>query len=40
MSGEALDDGASGARIKVRNLSSKRVVNGTVLSATTVRVAM
>lgn len=40
MSGEALDDGATGARIKVRNLSSKRIVDGTVLSATVVRVAM
>jgi flagella basal body P-ring formation protein FlgA len=40
MTGEALDDGATGARIKVRNLSSKRVVDGTVISATTVQVAM
>jgi len=40
MTGEALADGAAGARIKVRNLSSKRVVDGTVLSATTIQVAM
>lgn len=40
MSGEALADGAAGDRIKVRNLSSKRVVDGTVTSATTVLVAM
>lgn len=40
MAGEALSDGAAGARIKVRNLSSKRVVDGTILSATTVQVAM
>lgn len=40
MAGEALSDGANGARIKVRNLSSKRVVDGTVLTATTVRVAL
>jgi flagella basal body P-ring formation protein FlgA len=40
MAGEALADGAAGARIKVRNLSSKRVVDGTVMSATTIQVAM
>jgi len=40
MSGEALSDGAAGARIKVRNLSSKRVVDGTVLTANTIQVAM
>ncbi len=40
MAGEALADGTAGARIKVRNLSSKRVVDGTVLSATTIQVAM
>lgn len=40
MAGEALADGATGARIKVRNLSSRRVVDGTVVSATTVQVAM
>lgn len=40
MTGEALADGAAGARIKVRNLSSKRVVDGIVLSASTIQVAM
>lgn len=40
MIGEALADGAAGDRIQVRNLSSKRVVEGTVLSATTVQVLM
>ena len=40
MTGEALADGATGARIKVRNLSSKRVIDGTVLSSSTIQVAM
>ena len=40
MAGEALADGVTGARIKVRNLSSKRVIDGTVLSASTIQVAM
>lgn len=40
MAGEALSDGAAGDRIQVRNLSSKRVVEGTVLSTTTVEVPM
>lgn len=40
MAGEALADGANGARIKVRNLSSKRVVDGTVISASAIQVAM
>lgn len=40
MSGEALEDGAAGARIKVRNLSSKRIVDGTVRSSTVIQVAM
>jgi len=40
MIGEALADGAAGDRIQVRNLSSKRVVEGTVLSPTTVQVLM
>ena len=40
MSGEAMADGAAGDRIRVRNLSSKRVVDGIVKSASTVQVAM
>lgn len=40
MSGEALADGASGERIRVRNLSTKKVIEGIVQSATTVQVAM
>jgi flagella basal body P-ring formation protein FlgA len=40
MIGEALADGAAGDRIQVRNLSSKRIVEGTVLSPTTVQVLM
>ena len=40
MTGEALADGASGERIQVRNLSSKKVVEGVVQSATTVQVAL
>jgi len=40
MSGEALTDGASGERIQVRNLSTKKVVEGIVQSSTTVQVAL
>ena len=40
MTGEALSDGASGERIQVRNLSTKKVVEGVVQSATTVLVAL
>jgi flagella basal body P-ring formation protein FlgA len=40
MTGEAMSDGTAGERIKVRNLSSKRVVDGIVKSATTIQVAM
>lgn len=40
MTGEALSDGTTGERIKVRNLSSKRIVDGVVKSATTILVAM
>ena len=40
MRGEAMSDGAAGERIRVRNLSSKRVVDGIVKSASTVQVAM
>jgi len=40
MSGEALADGASGERIRVRNLSTKKVIEGIVQSATTVEVAL
>ena len=40
MSGEALADGASGERIRVRNLSTKKVLEGIVQSATTVQVAL
>lgn len=40
MTGQALTDGASGERIQVRNLSTKKVVEGIVRSATTVQVAL
>ena len=40
MTGEALEDGASGERIQVRNISTKRIIDGVVLSATTVQVNM
>ena len=40
MTGEALADGASGERIQVRNLSTKKVVEGIVISATAVRVSL
>lgn len=40
MAGEAMSDGTTGQRIKVRNLRSKRVVDGIVKSATTIQVAM
>lgn len=38
MTGEALDNGAAGDRIQARNLSTNRVVEGVVLSATTIQV--
>ena len=38
--GEAMSDGTTGERIKVRNLRSKRVIDGIVKSATTIQVAM
>lgn len=37
--GQALKDGSTGERISVRNLSSKSVVQGTVLDGGTVRIA-
>ena len=40
MVGKALADGTSGERVRVRNLSSKRVVEGTVISPGVVQVAM
>lgn len=40
MTGEALTDGASGERIQVRNLSTRKVVEGIVHSATTVQIAL
>lgn len=40
MQGQALDNGAAGDRIKVRNSSSKRVVEATVISAGIVEVAL
>lgn len=40
MGGEALADGAAGDRIRVRNSSSRRVVDGIVQDAGTVQVAM
>jgi flagella basal body P-ring formation protein FlgA len=40
MSGEAMSDGTAGQRIKVRNLTSKRIIDGIVKSATTIQVAM
>lgn len=40
MNGEAMADGAAGDRIKVRNLSSKRVIDGIVESGSTIQVAM
>lgn len=40
MKGEALEDGVAGERIQVRNVSTRRVIDGVVLSATTVRVSM
>ena len=40
MAGEAMADGTTGERIKVRNLSSKRIIDGIVKSATTIQVAM
>ena len=40
MKGKALTDGSAGERIQVRNLSTKRVIEGVVSSATTVSVTM
>ena len=40
MKGKALADGSAGERIRVRNLSSKRVVEGVISSPTTVMVIM
>ena len=40
MAGEALADGATGERIKVRNLNSKRIIDGVVLTASIIQVAM
>lgn len=40
MAGEAMSNGTTGERIKVRNLGSKRVVDGIVKSSTTIQVAM
>lgn len=40
MKGEALEDGAAGERIQVRNLSSRRVVEGEVIGRNRVRVPL
>jgi flagella basal body P-ring formation protein FlgA len=40
MAGEALADGASGELIRVRNLSTQKIIEGVVQSATTVEVAL
>lgn len=40
MSGTALSDGATGQRIKVRNSSSSRQVEGTVVAVNTVEVTL
>ena len=40
MTGEAMSDGTAGERIRVRNLHSKRIIDGIVKSGTTVQVAM
>lgn len=40
MKGEALEDGASGERIRVRNLSSRRVVEAEVIGRNQVRVPL
>jgi flagella basal body P-ring formation protein FlgA len=40
MTGVAMADGAAGDRIEVRNLSSKRVIEGVVLSSADVQVGM
>ena len=40
MKGEALEDGTAGQRIQVRNVSTRRVLDGVVLSASTVQVGM
>ena len=40
MAGEAMANGTTGERIKVRNLSSKRIIDGIIKSATTVQVPM
>jgi len=40
MAGVAMTNGATGERIEVRNLSSKKIVEGTVLSAAAVQVNM
>jgi len=40
MKGEALEDGAPGERIQVRNLSSRRVIQGEVLDRHRVKVAL
>jgi len=40
MEGEALEDGAKGQMIRVRNISSKRVIQATVVSSSVVKVGM
>lgn len=40
MTGEALADGASGERIRVRNLNTKKVLEGIVKSSTTVQISL
>lgn len=40
MTGRALSDGAAGDTVRVRNLSSKRIVEGTVTAAGVVQVAL
>ena len=40
MAGEALADGATGEYIRVRNLSTQKIIEGVVQSATTVEVAL
>jgi flagella basal body P-ring formation protein FlgA len=40
MSGKALADGVAGQRVQVRNLSSRRVVEGTVVAPGLIRVSL
>jgi flagella basal body P-ring formation protein FlgA len=40
MKGKALTDGASGDRVRVKNVSSKKIVEGTVIGANMVKVTI